>query len=533
MSSLMPTTEQFQEKCVDALFTAPAKVLIVDDLEDVRWALSNVVRLEGFLPLLAASGTEALAHFLRERPDVVLLDVGLPDMSGFEVLTQIKMHDKSVPVVMVTAHGETGDAVRAIRAGAYDYMAKPFFNQDIVLTVRRAIEEKSLKGQKHKSFTKSGAANSLMEIMGQSAAIQRIQSEVEQVAKTNLSVLLQGESGTGKEVVARAVHAASMRSDKPFLVLDCGAIPTMLIENELFGHEKGAFTGAHQSQMGAFEMAAGGTLFLDEIGNLPLAIQSTLLRVLETRRIRKIGGTREQQIDFRLVAATNMNLQTAVQQQTFRDDLYYRLAEFTISLPPLHERSEDIVFLAKRFLAQANLELDKQVAGISIQTEEMLRGYSWPGNVRELRNQMRRATLLCIDPAGVITPELFAALNVIGQAGEVGQCRPTEIGLPVTYGGAAFMVTNTRLIFSGAGESLKAITARVTVQVERLVLLQALQHTQGNKAQAARLLKIDYKTMHSKLKMYEISSNQFMEDPYKLPGSGDWLPTENTGERHG
>ncbi|MFA6922421.1 MAG: sigma-54 dependent transcriptional regulator, partial [Gallionella sp.] len=430
--------------------------------------------------------------------------------------------DKSVPVVMVTAHGKTGDAVRAIRAGAYDYVAKPFLNQDIVLTVRRAIEEKSLKGQKRKSFTESGSGNSLLEIMGKSPAIQRIQSEVERVAKTNLSVLLQGESGTGKEVVARAIHAASQRADKPFVALDCGAIPATLIENELFGHEKGAFTGAHQAQVGAFEMASGGTLFLDEIGNLPLAMQSTLLRVLETQRIRKIGGTREQQIDFRLVAATNMNLQATVRQQTFRDDLYYRLAEYTINLPSLHERSEDIVFLAHRFLAQANMELGKQVAGMTVQTEELLRSYSWPGNVRELRNQIRRAILLCIDPAGVITPELFVALNVTAKPEKLLNIDQRGLNCSCPDGKSAFTITSTRLQFSGAGESLKDITASVTAQVERLVLLQALQHARGNKAQAARLLKIDYKTMHSKLKMYEISSNQFMRDPYKPTDSGSW-----------
>jgi DNA-binding NtrC family response regulator len=232
------------------------KVLIVDDMEDVRWALSNVLRMEGFVPLLASNGAEALACFKQESPDVVLLDVGLPDIGGIEVLIQIKAHDKSIPVVMVTAHGKTGDAVRAIQAGAYDYVAKPFLNQDIVLTVRRALEELSLKRQKRKSFTEAGSASALSDIMGKSAAIQRIQIEVERVSKTKLSVLLQGESGTGKEVVARAIHAASLRADKPFVAIDCGAIPESLIENELFGHEKGAFTGAHQAQIGAFEMAA-------------------------------------------------------------------------------------------------------------------------------------------------------------------------------------------------------------------------------------------------------------------------------------
>jgi len=512
------------------------KVLIVDDMEDVRWALSNVLRMEGFVPLLASNGAEALACFKQESPDVVLLDVGLPDIGGIEVLIQIKAHDKSIPVVMVTAHGKTGDAVRAIQAGAYDYVAKPFLNQDIVLTVRRALEELSLKRQKRKSFTEAGSASALSDIMGKSAAIQRIQIEVERVSKTKLSVLLQGESGTGKEVVARAIHAASLRADKPFVAIDCGAIPESLIENELFGHEKGAFTGAHQAQIGAFEMAADGTLFLDEIGNLPIAVQSTLLRVIETQRVRKVGGTSEHQIDFRLVAATNMNLQSSVQSKTFRDDLYYRLAEFTINLPSLKERSEDVVFLAHRFLAQANIELGKQVAGLSIEAEKMLQGYSWPGNVRELRNQIRRATLLCIDTAGIITPELFMALDSIDNPFKSFSCDNESCdqqGASCSFPGgvSACTLNNEKLLLNSGGASLKEIIARVTAQVERLVLLQTLQHAKGNKALAARMLKIDYKTMHSKLKLYEISSSQFMRN-YILPDGEPCPAIATTGEEH-
>ncbi len=503
---------------------ASVKVLIVDDLEDVRWALSNIVRLEGYVPLPAANGSEALTLFMREKPDLVLLDVGLPDMNGFDVLARIKAIDKSVPVVMVTARGKTSDAVRAIRTGAYDYVAKPFLNQDIAFTVRLAIEEKSKAARKQQSWEESEAEGSLLNIMGKSPAIQRIQAEVERVAGTNLSVLLQGESGTGKEVVARAIHAASLRAGKPFIALDCGAIPESLIENELFGHEKGAFTGAHQQKIGVFEMAEGGTLFLDEIGNLPLAVQSSLLRVLETRYIRKVGGTQDQKLNFRLVAATNVDLQCTMQQKTFRDDLYYRLAEFTILLPSLKERSEDIVFLAKRFLAQANLELDKQVTGLSTQAEEMLQGYSWPGNVRELRNQIRRATLLCIDPAGIITPDLFMALNVINNNLKFESCSNTLCDQPGSMcsfplGNSACPFTNAKLLFGAETASLKEITARMTAQVERLVLQQTLQHAKGNKALAARMLKIDYKTMHNKLKLYEILSNHGVSDDYS-PGDG-------------
>ncbi|MDO8369709.1 MAG: sigma-54 dependent transcriptional regulator [Candidatus Nitrotoga sp.] len=507
MSSVMTTNERLQGAGKGVPFTTPAKVLIVDDLEGVRWALSNALRLDGFAPLLTSNGSEALACFMREKPDVVLLDVGLPDIEGFEVLTRIKALDKSVPVVMVTANGKASDAMRAIQAGAYDYVAKPFDNRDIVLTVRRALDEKTLKSKKRQSFTRTGVVETLPEIMGGSAGILRIQTEIELVAKTNLSVLLQGDSGTGKDVVAHAIHATSLRADKPFVALDCGAIPETLIENELFGHEKGAFTGAHQVQIGAFEMAAGGTLFLDEIGNLPLAVQSTLLRVLETQRIRRIGGTRELHIDFRLIAATNINLQSPERGNAFRNDLYYRLAEFTINLPSLKERNEDIVFLAHRFLAQANLELGKQVAGLSIEAEETLHNYSWPGNVRELRNQIRRATLLCIDPTGIITPELLMAINKDFKPVCCEQFSYDQQGTSCSSlgGDSAYTLNIEKFLFNGEGISLKEITTRMTAQIERLVLLQTLQHTKGNKALAARLLKIDYKTIHNKLKILGIS----------------------------
>jgi DNA-binding NtrC family response regulator len=507
------------------------KILIVDDQEEVCWALSNVVRLAGFEPLLAASGEEAL-HHLRNQPDMVLLDVGLPDMNGFDVLAQIRAHNASIPVVMVTAHGKTDDAVRAIRAGAYDYVTKPFLNQDIVLTIRRALAEKSLKQQKRQSFSDAESSASLLNIMGRSTAIQKIQAEVERVAETSFSVLLLGESGTGKEVVARAIHAASPRANKPFVALDCGAIPPTLIENELFGHEKGAFTGAHQAQIGAFEMAAGGTLFLDEIGNLPLATQATLLRVLETQHIRKIGSTREQKIDFRLIAATNINLQATVRQRTFRDDLYYRLAEFMIQLPSLHERSEDIVFLARRFLTQANEELSKKVVGLSPDTETMLQNYAWPGNVRELRNQMRRATLLCNDPDGIITPDLFLALDSAEKPAKLQAITPIISDCLLPCDSSAFTISNTHLLFGGETASLKEITTRVTAQVERLVLMQVLQHTHGNKAEAARLLKTDYKTMYSKLKSYQISSATFMKG-YQKRADGEVAPDmTDIGEAH-
>lgn len=509
--------QQGESPPLNSTLSVLARVLIVDDLEDARWVLSNLIRQAGFTPLVAASGEAALICIRQEAPDVMLLDIGLPDMDGFEVLARAKAHDKTLHVIMVTANGKTHDAVRAIRAGAYDYVAKPFNNEDVVLTVRHALEEKTLKRQRRQfSSQPPGQGASLMDCMGQSIAVQRIQTEVERVARTNFSVLVTGESGTGKELISQAIHVWSLRAAKPFVAVDCGAIPDALIESELFGHEKGAFTGAHQAKAGAFELASGGTIFLDEIGNLPLAMQGKLLRVLETRKVHRIGGLHEQEVDFRVVVATNANLLDMVDQQTFRGDLYHRLAEYTICLPALRARKEDLVFLVDRFLIQTNKELGKQVKGLSAPAWGLIRRHDWPGNVRELRNQLRRAVLLCDDPEGLILPDCLAMLDKrdkpsqrLGLA-QAEQCWP-EGGHPQ----ACPLCDSAALVASGDDLSLKALSARVTAQMERAILLQVLKLTDGNKAQAARMLQLDYKTIHKKLKAYEISSTQFMKDAYK------------------
>jgi len=489
--------------------SAPAKVLIVDDLEEARWVLSNLIQSAGFAPVAAVSGEEALARIRQEAPDVMLLDVRLPDMDGFEVLTRAKAHDKAVPVIMVTAYGDTHDAVRAMRAGAYDYVAKPFSNEDIVLTVRRALEEKALREKIRQLHDGSGHAGSLLDSMGKGAALQRILREVEQVAATNFSVLVTGETGTGKELVAQAVHAGSPRAAKPFVAVDCGAIPESLIESELFGHEKGAFTGAHHAKAGAFELAGEGTIFLDEIGNLPLAMQGKLLRVLEERKIHRIGSTNERDVDFRVVAATNLDLRAMMDQQAFRRDLYHRLVEFTIFLPPLRERTEDLPFLVNRFLALANKELSKQVGGLSASAWGLIQRYDWPGNARELRNQLRRAVLLCDDPEKMIMPELLGMLD--GRRSPSECPGPDQPEQPPRDGGSRAypLFTPEALLAAGGSLSLKELVGRVTTKVECAILLQALELTKGNKAHAARLLHIDYKTIHSKLKAYEISSTRF------------------------
>ena len=491
---------------------AAPRVLVVDDLADARWVLTNLLRIEGLRSEEAASGEAALHSIRHNAPDLVLLDVGLPDMDGFEVLARIKAHDKAIPVVMITANGNTLDAVRAIRNGAFDYLAKPFHNQDVVLTVRHVLADREAKRQVRQIQGACAMLDSLMKKMGNSAAVQSIQTEVDRVADTNFSVLVTGESGTGKELVTQAIHARSQRADKPFVALDCGSIPDTLIESELFGHEKGSFTGAHQAKAGAFEMAAGGTIFLDEIGNLPLAMQGKLLRVLETRRIHRIGSTRETGVDFRVVAATNANLLDMVEKHTFRGDLYHRLAEYTISIPALQDRKEDLAFLVDRFLAQTNKELGKQVRGPNAAAWDLIRAYAWPGNARELRNQLRRAVLMCDDPDGMITPQYLGMIS--GLQVSCPSVQPVAMAHAKTYWSEAGVSAACLLcgsaheqLMAGADLPLKELTARIVSQIERAILLQVLEVTQCNKAQAARMLHIDYKTLHKKLKEHAISSN--------------------------
>ena len=488
---------------------APPKVLIVDDLDDARWVLSTLIRQAGWTPLVAETGAQALICIEQDEPDVVLLDVGLPDIDGFEVLARAKVPDKALHVIMLTANGKTHDAVRAIRAGAYDYLTKPFNNADVALTVRHALEDIGSKRQ-YRQVTSPlpSQAEFLLNCMGDSAAVHRVQHEVERVAGTNFSVLVTGESGTGKELVSQAIHARSLRaSGKPLVAVDCGAIPGTLIESELFGHEKGAFTGAYGAKTGAFELAAGGTIFLDEIGNLPLVMQGKLLRVLETRRIHRVGSAREVDVDFRVVAATNADLLAMVEQQTFRGDLYHRLAEYTIRVPPLRERREDLRFLVHRILNQTNLELGKRVQALSAEAWALIERYSWPGNVRELRNQLRRAVLLCDEADGLIQPDHLGVLDVrIGKA-------PLNVAGPAAKAACTNPATcclcgSQDLLTPGLGLSFKEMTGLSNARIEREILLRALRISQGNKALAARILQIDYKTIHTKLKLYEICTTQ-------------------------
>lgn len=460
------------------------RILIVDDDRIVRAILSKLARKEGFEVLVAEQGEEALKMMRSEPPDLLITDIKMPGMDGMEVLHQAKDLDRELPVILITGHADVQGAVKAIKAGAHDYITKPFDKNEVIRVIHRALAERSLKIKVKELSSRVQENSDLREIMGPSDVIARLVSEVNRVAESDFSVVIIGETGSGKEVIARAIHQSSPRSKGPFVPVDCGAIPETLLESELFGHEKGAFTGAINQKAGKFETAQGGTLFLDEISNMPLSSQAKLLRALQEKKVYRVGGTKPIDVDVRLLVASNRDLFSLSGSGSFRNDLFYRLNEFTITIPPLRERKDDIPYLAKRFLDQANGELNKQVKGFSESGLNLLFAYNWPGNVRQLRSIIRRAALL----AGDTITETHLDLR-----------RADLAGLTFTP--------------KGQGERWKNLSLREIIQesvasVEREVIGEALKNTGGNKARAARLLQIDYKTIHEKVKKLGIQKGE-------------------------
>src|SRR5262245_34445314 len=360
-------------------------VLVVDDDEGLRESCRLILE-EDYEVLDAPNGAEGLEVLRGSEVDVVLLDVRLPGMDGLEVLQKIKSLDEQIEVILVTAVKTVRTAVTAMKLGAFDYLTKPFEEEEVLAVVRRALERRAL--QRELAFLRSELArrDNGGDIVGESAEMRRLFHVIAQVARTSATVLITGESGTGKELVARAIHSQSPRREKPFVPVNPAAISETLIESELFGHERGAFTGAYQKKLGRFELAQGGTLFLDEIATLKAEMQAKLLRVLQEREIERVGGTRRIGVDVRIIAATNVDLKRAVATQAFREDLYYRLNVVPIALPPLRSRRDDIALLAEHFIRKYNQRFGKHISGISDDARAALEDYHWPGNVRELQN---------------------------------------------------------------------------------------------------------------------------------------------------
>jgi two-component system nitrogen regulation response regulator GlnG len=444
------------------------RVLIVDDESDLRWVLLTLLRQEGFTPSEADCGKTALRLLQRTPVDALIVDLKMPDMNGLDVVRSAKHLYPQLPIIVLTGFGTIATAVEAVKAGAFHFLTKPFENSELLRTLRAALPTPA---------ERSDHDRPLSEVMGPSLAIAKVIAAVLRVAPTDYTVIVQGETGTGKEVVARAIHRHSKRAAGPFVPIDCGAIAPQLIESELFGHEKGAFTSADRAHTGCFELAQGGTLFLDEIGNLPIGLQSKLLRVLQERQVRRLGSTTTLPVDVRVVVATNHDLATA-DAQAFRPDLFHRLNEFMLRLPALRERVDDIPHLARRFVVAACRELGRPALELAPTALDRLRTQSWPGNVRELANVVRRAALLAEEQ---IAPEHLGLAEPVNE----------PLSLPLTP------ALDGQL-------GLKELLRQRIEETEREILAQALRQTNGNKAQAARLLRVDYKTVRTKAKEYGI-----------------------------
>ena len=460
------------------------RILLVDDEPEVCRVMARILEKEGFATEVAHDGKTALQKVRTDCPEVLITDVNMPDMDGWEVLRQAKALNPDLPVVIVTGSAGISQAVAAMRASANDYLAKPFKDHELIRAVQRAVTEHQLKRKLKQLAQRIDVNENLTDIMGPSDAVRQLIVEVNLVANSNFNVIIIGETGSGKEVIAHAIHQASQRSHGPFVPVDCGAIPERLVEGELFGYDKGAFTGAVTNKRGKFETAAGGTLFLDEVLNLPLASQAKLLRALQERVICRLGGTTLVPTDVRVVVAANQSLETATGSGKFRVDLFFRLNEFLIRIPALRNRKEDIIYLAKRFLDLTNRELNKSITGISQAAVRLLLNYAWPGNVRQLRSTIRRAVLLASD---VVTEQ---HLDILSANDKVSPTLADAPSLPAQ---------NKDL------PALRTIVERSITFVERAALVDVLGRVQGNKAHAARLLQIDYKTMQSKIKKYGIN----------------------------
>jgi two-component system, NtrC family, response regulator AtoC len=449
-----------------------ANILIIDDNEDLALGIAKALQKEGFKAVSTKTGEEGLLMLRKELVDLVLLDLKLPKMNGIEVLSKAKEMDPDLAVIMMTASTDVKPAIEAMKTGALDYLMKPFEMDEMKLVVRKALEMHQLKIEVARLRREHAKHNPIDTLYGDSPKIKDVRRLIQIVAETpRTSVLIQGESGTGKELVSNAVHFTGSRSAKPYIKINCSAIPDNLLESELFGHEKGAFTDAKMMKKGLFELANGGTIFLDEISSMKLSLQPKLLRVLETQTFRRIGGIADIRIDVRVIAASNSDLGQLVKNKEFRDDLYYRLKVMEIDLPPLRDRREDVMLLAKLFLQEFNKEFNKHVQKFNSKTEELLQRYAWPGNVRELKNVIERSVILTQGDS-ILPEHLPLELRDISKTAQAD--RP-----------------------QAKNQSLE--------EMEKHHITEVLNSVKGNKSQAAKVLNISRSTLREKLKAYGIT----------------------------
>jgi DNA-binding NtrC family response regulator len=459
---------------------AKAPILIVEDRDSLRTMLRRALESSGHAVVEARDEPEAVERLHASAPAVVLSDLRLPRGDGFGVIRAAKEYDPELPVIVMTAYGSIQDAVLAIKQGALDFLAKPVEPDHLLLLVGRAVAQRRLVAEYLFLKEELASRRGLPEIVGRAPALKQVSLAVQRAAGSDATILLEGESGTGKELFARAIHALSPRRAEPFVAINCAAIPEGLLETELFGHEKGAFTGAAGRKHGKFEVADGGTIFLDEIGDLPLALQAKILRALEERAFERVGGTATIRVDARVVAATNRDLRAAVASRGFREDLYFRLSVFPITIPPLRDRAEDILLLARHFVERFCREMNKPVMTMADEAQAALRTYSWPGNVRELQNCIERAVILADGDR-----LLVHHLNLPG--GLASAVSPREPWDDIDLSG-----------------SLSEASRRALDEVERRKVRLALEQACGDERRAAEILQVDTRTLASLLKRHKI-----------------------------
>jgi len=452
-------------------------ILLVEDKDSLRRVMRLTLEHAGYGVTEAADARSALNEISTARHSLVLTDLRMPNGSGLDVLRAARAADADVPVIVMTAFGSIDEAVQAMKDGAHDFLQKPVDSNHLLLLVERALEQARLRTENVLLREEWSKRYGFPKILGESEVIKRAVADTQRVAQTEATVLLLGESGTGKELFARAVHHLSNRRDKPFVAINCAAIPETLIENELFGHERGAFTGANDRRQGKFELASSGTVFLDEIGELPLAVQGKLLRAIEEKVVDRIGGRAPLTVDVRVVAATNKDLKTAVENGQFRGDLFFRLAVFPLEVPPLRDRGEDVILLARHFASQLGKELRGREASLSEEAIASLRSHSWPGNVRELENAIERACILS----------------------DTMTLQPNDLGLAVA--GVKESETLQELDLSG---TLSDVAHRALRLVEGRKIQEALLVNDRNKGKTAEDLGISYKTLLTKMKDYDL-----------------------------
>jgi DNA-binding NtrC family response regulator len=469
---------------------APAhKVLVVDDEQAICWAFTQLLTPHGYTVLVAASAEEGLEIAARVAPDLVLLDVRLPGMSGLDALPKFKAINADLPIVVMTAHGTMDTAIEAIKRGAYNYLIKPIHNDDALHHIRTALERRNLSREVAQLRRELNGLHSLEGLIGKSPIMQEVYKKIGAVAGSSSSVLITGESGTGKELVAKAIHSYSDRGKGPFIAVNCASMPEPLLESELYGHVKGAFTGAIRDKAGKAEVADGGTLFLDEIGEMPLSIQAKLLRFIEEKRFERVGSTEPVEVDVRILAATNRDVRVQIRKQLFREDLYYRLNVVSIDLPPLRERKDDIPLLVARFLSR-----DDKPCEISRDAMKLLEQYDWPGNVRELKNALEHAMIVA--RSKTITPEHLPEHILQSLRGEDPGQGPGLEDL--------IRARTHRALDKAEGQEEGNAYAEINADIEKVIIETALKRAAGNQVKASKWLGIHRTTLRKKIEDYAL-----------------------------